>query len=187
MNDDGRLLSEESGLASPLKMTSHRVCELLHQRHQPPQFACWTEMRGGTGYSGYIRHPHDSAIDQRIDFFAINTWPSQAGCIAYEIKVDRGDWLRELKQPRKRLFAERVAHECYFAAPWGIIRPDEVPEGWGLIVVSPVSTKLTIHATRRVIRRWPLRFLLAVARRAGNCQEELRQMTEQSQPRLVQP
>lgn len=53
----------------------------------------------------------------------------------FEIKVSRSDFLSELKKPRKRINAMELANDFYFAAPVGIIKEEEIPEGCGLVEV----------------------------------------------------
>jgi hypothetical protein len=53
----------------------------------------------------------------------------------FEIKTSRADFLSELKNPRKRINAMELANDFYFAAPVGIIKEKEVPEGCGLAEV----------------------------------------------------
>lgn len=69
-----------------------------------------------------------------IDFLAVACWPSDGFVVhGYEIKVSRADWLRELRSPGKSV--ESMAH-CDFwwlAAPAGVVKPGELPEGWGFI------------------------------------------------------
>jgi hypothetical protein len=74
-----------------------------------------------------------------IDVFLVRNWASGTGFqrVAVEVKVTRSDYRNETAE--KRAPAERAAHLTYYAAPAGIIEPDTLPEGWGLI---------EIHATR---------------------------------------
>jgi len=86
------------------------------------------ELRNGIGYS----------FSRAIDAFAIALWPSDKHLrIAYEVKVSKSDWNRELKQPNKRDAFIRISNEFYFVAPPGIIPHDKVPVGCGLIECDP--------------------------------------------------
>ena len=92
------------------KMTSDNIIGLLKAKHphDKGEWATFAELRCGTGFSN----------EQRIDFFAMNTWPSKKfRSVAYEVKLSRADFFNELKNPKKREFAESVSHECYFAVP----------------------------------------------------------------------
>ncbi|MFD9964880.1 hypothetical protein [Amycolatopsis sp. NPDC058986] len=75
---------------------------------------------------------------RRIDALAIGLTQARAGLDGIEIKVDRGDWLRELDQPRKADAWLPHVHRWWIAAPSTTIVPEhELPEGWGLMVPSP--------------------------------------------------
>lgn len=54
---------------------------------------------------------------------------------AIEIKVSRPDFLKEIKDPTKRRPAEALANVFVFAAPLGMIDPDELPDGCGLLEI----------------------------------------------------
>lgn len=56
----------------------------------------------------------------------------------YEVKVARSDWLAELDQPAKAEAWEQNVHEWWIVAPdTTIVRPEELPHGWGLLVPDP--------------------------------------------------
>ena len=57
--------------------------------------------------------------------------------VAYEFKLSRSDFLRELELPEKRQPAVDLASAFYFCAPAGLIRPEELPPGAGLVEVFP--------------------------------------------------
>ena len=62
--------------------------------------------------------------------------------IAFEVKIARGDWLTELKDPTKHLPAKDLAGQLYFVAPPGVIEESELPPGTGLFVVKPFTHKV---------------------------------------------
>jgi hypothetical protein len=66
---------------------------------------------------------------KRIDAWAMKrTWKPMT-TVGYEIKVSRGDFLNDNKWP---LYLD-FCHEFWFACPWKMIDPKEVPEGCGLV------------------------------------------------------
>jgi hypothetical protein len=73
----------------------------------------------------------------RIDLFALRCWESGPGFrrVGYEVKVSRGDFLHELRKPGKSANAMSLTHQFYFACPWALIRPEEVPDTCGLVWV----------------------------------------------------
>jgi len=75
---------------------------------------------------------------RRIDVVFFNRWHSRGyKRIAYEIKRSRGSFLHEIKHPEKRRPVMQQVDQFFFAAPKGMIKPAEVPEGTGLVEVSP--------------------------------------------------
>ena len=55
--------------------------------------------------------------------------------ICYEIKMSRGDFRTELKNPLKRRIGMRFSNEFYFVTPAGMLDVHEVPPHCGLIEV----------------------------------------------------
>jgi len=132
---------------------------LLRLRHLAPEWATFAELRKSTGFRGA----------RYLDFYAFNTWPSKRFLkIAYEIKVSRSDFARELNNPLKRAWATEVADECYFAAPSGMIQADEVPEEWGLIEMVKNGLRIKNRAKQRHIETLPIGFIAMLARRSSD-------------------
>jgi hypothetical protein len=93
------------------------------------------------------------------DFIALDCWTSE-GCPihGHEVKVSRGDWLKELKDPGK---AEVWKRHCDF---WWLVVPDltvakvaELPEGWGLMTLreDPLNDRMILRAHKRGPRLVP--------------------------------
>lgn len=107
--------------------------ELIIQRHPKPEWFVIEELRDGTG----------SMQRRSVDVTAFNAYPSKKFWrVAYEVKRSRSDFMRELQQPEKRAFAETHFHETFFVTSPGVCDPDEVPEGWGLLVTTKAGDKL---------------------------------------------
>lgn len=102
------------------------VFTLLAERHEGPAWAFMSEVRNKTGF-GKIR---------TADALAMSLFPSRGLHLhGFEVKISRGDWLRELKAPEK---AEEIAKACHF---WWLVISDpkivqdgELPQPWGLLV-----------------------------------------------------
>lgn len=120
--------------------------------------------RYGSVYAGngfrYARAEHvrvTAGFDARrtCDYMALDLWPGGYGPTAlpklhgHEVKVSRGDWLAELREPEK---AEAFARYCDYwwlvAADKSIVR-DDLPEGWGLMVPSGPRLRVVRPAPRR--------------------------------------
>lgn len=81
--------------------------------------------------------PYPVAFTRRIDALLVS--PSER--IAIEIKVSRSDFLADVRSPEKQAPWRALAHRHAFACPEGLIRPDEVPDGSGLLYVTPGRTR----------------------------------------------
>lgn len=64
---------------------------------------------------------------------------------AIEIKTSRADFQSELREPAKRLAAQAFSNYFSFAAPRGIIEPEEIPAGIGYIEFSGAKGKWIIQ------------------------------------------
>lgn len=65
------------------------------------------------------------------------------GCsILVECKVSRADFLADKEKIFRRYEDQGVGGVRYFAAPKGLLSPDELPEGWGLIEVAEKESRL---------------------------------------------
>jgi hypothetical protein len=67
--------------------------------------------------------------------------------ILFECKVSRADFLKDQKK-RTRVDGGTLGmgRYRYYFAPAGLIRPDELPENWGLIEVKDGKSRLVAHA-----------------------------------------
>lgn len=133
--DDGpahihRHLAAEQAALPPATLTADRIKGFLAALH---------ENDGGTASDTWIfatELPTSTGMrdKQRLDAWAMHLWPSTGHRrVAYEIKVTRSDFLRELKAPQKRKLGLLHANQFYFAAPRGLIRAEEVPPECGLV------------------------------------------------------
>ncbi len=84
----------------------------------------------------------------------------------FEIKVNRGDWFRELKNPAK---AEEIAQFCDFfwiVAPKEIVKVEEVPANWGLLIPQGAGLKIVKQAKQLKSQAIDKLFLAAILRKA---------------------
>jgi hypothetical protein len=72
----------------------------------------------------------------RPDVFSMATTLSMrtANPCVHEVKVSRADFLRDVAKPEKLQAYAMLAQAVYFAAPEGMIQPQELPTGVGLVV-----------------------------------------------------
>lgn len=85
---------------------------------------------------------------------------------AYEVKIDRKDYFREIAAPEKRRPAIDVSDQFYFATPEGLIAENEIPPECGLIEVADHGPCIIKNAPRRKAKDldWPT--TIDIARRA---------------------
>lgn len=118
---------------APLPLTAKAMVERLRRHYLPPGpmpggvFAHEVGWNGGVGGTG------------RCDaIYAGFTSASGRILIGHEIKVSRADWLTEIGKPHKADPWADSCHAWYVVAPsTDIVKPEEVPDGWGLLVVNP--------------------------------------------------
>lgn len=88
----------------------------------------------------------NGSTGSRVDALYVGfTSSSGRMLVGHELKVSRADWRHELDKPGK---ADTWADEChawYVVAPdTSIVPPEELPPGWGLMVINPrTTTRLT--------------------------------------------
>lgn len=69
--------------------------------------------------------------------------------IGHEVKISRADWLTELRDPTKSEAWKQFCHGWYLvAADSSVARPDELPDGWGLMVSHGRSLKVVVRTPR---------------------------------------
>lgn len=76
---------------------------------------------------------------RQADMIVMDLWPGHRGqnlaLIGHEVKCSRSDWLTELKDPGKAETFKRYMHHWYLVvSDAAIVRPEELPVDWGLIV-----------------------------------------------------
>ncbi len=137
--------------------SSEDLENLLGNRFSAPAWAFLPQVRNGTGFLRTTR---------TADAIAMGLWPSRGLHLnGFEIKVRRGDWLNELKNPEK---AEEIASYCDFfwiAAPKEIVKIEEVPENWGLLIPHGSTMKVAKEAKELKPDSLDRLFLAAILRR----------------------
>lgn len=116
-----------------------------------------------------------------IDAMVFSLWPSKGTMWgAYEVKVARNDFLRELEKPDKNAWCREHCHEFWFVAPRGVIKDaSEVPEGDGWLVVTAGGLRIERAAMRRtpvinntIVTAMARAFNIAVGKAAQTAVEE---------------
>jgi hypothetical protein len=143
----------------PGAMNESDLYEMIERRFQPPGWAVLPGVASATG----------TGMQRRCDAIAMSLWPSRGLELhGFEIKVSRGDFLRELKDPEK---AEKIARYC---DRWWLVTDDdtivqdgELPSTWGLLVRHGKSLRLKRDASKLAPIEMSRRFLAALLRVAA--------------------
>lgn len=114
-------------MTKPEPITAGTISALLSVKHGKDLYVgeCKT---GGTWHGAPIR----------MDGWAMTRSWAHMTFTGYEIKVARSDFLKDDKWPAYLQFV----HHFYFVCPWGLIQPEETPEGTGLMWVTQHGRKI---------------------------------------------
>jgi hypothetical protein len=116
----------------PGKLTEADMIDALERRYSA---TAGNGRRYATAYG--VRSHAGFDARRTADFVAMDLWPSKGLLLhGHEVKVSRSDWLRELKEPEKA--AEFIPYmNCWWLAVSDprIVRPGELPDDWGLLVM----------------------------------------------------
>jgi hypothetical protein len=120
------------GVSAPA-LTEADVLALLRRKHTK-------DGNGGSGEYAFLTHVRNAAgfdANRTIDAIAVSLWPSRGLVIdAFEVKVSRADWQRELADPKKAGDICQIVDRFWIVAPAGVVRAGELPPTWGLIEVT---------------------------------------------------
>lgn len=73
----------------------------------------------------------------RLDAWAMPRSWANFETVGYEVKVTRADWAGDRKLGQYREYV----HRMWVACPWGLIQPEEMPDGVGLLWVTKTGTR----------------------------------------------
>lgn len=143
----------------PVMKTAIDVVAALRNRYAGEAYAFLEQVGNATGFK----------CNRHCDVLVMSLWPSRGlDIIGIEVKVSRGDWLKELADPKK---ADDVAKYCdYWFVAVGdenIVRAGELPSAWGLMVPT-IDGKMRVKAEVSRLSPNPLdkHFVAAVLRQA---------------------
>lgn len=148
-------------------VSAHDLRVLLRKRFCPPEWAFMEEVRNRTGGFG----------ERYADAVAMNLWPSRGmAVIGFEIKVRRGDWLQELRNPNKSAPVQKYCDHWWIIAPdTNVVPVEELPETWGLMVKQGTKLYTKKSAPKLEAQKLDRFFIASMLRRAN---EAIVQATE---------
>jgi len=145
------------GGGSP-RWTEAGVVALLYKRYPPPEWVVVPNLRTTVGYS--------IGRESYLDAFAMRCWPGKGLTrLAFEIKVSRSDWLKELRDESKRENGLRLAHQFWFVTPGNVVKKTgEVPEGCGWLQATAGGLRCRVAAKHRDVDPIPEDFVASLLR-----------------------
>jgi hypothetical protein len=96
-------------------------------------------------------------------------WKRASHSVLVECKVTRGDFLADRAKPFRLKPEQGVGSERFYLTPAGLVKPDELPAGWGLLEIRGRGVEI-VHASVKNLRsatgfRYEMNLLLASLRR----------------------
>jgi len=157
----------ENGVAG---MSSTLVRAALEKRYQAPEWALLFEVPSGLGRS----------YGRSADALAMNLFESRGFRVeGIEIKVSRGDWLRELRDPEKSVPVQRYCDHWWIASTPDIVHEGELPPTWGLLELKGGCLRVRTKAPKLTAASLDANFVAGMVRRANQKAEaELRKRIE---------
>ena len=145
----------KSRVLSP-KATATAISEALAEKYAAPVWSYLEQVASGTG----------ATWGRYADAVAMGLWPSRGlELLGFEIKVGRGDWLHELRQPEK---ADAIAKYCsrwWIVTTPDVVKVEELPVAWGLQVLKDGKLKVIREAPIKKARALDRTIVAAIMRR----------------------
>jgi len=97
-------------------------------------------------------------------------WKGKCHSVVVECKVSRADFLADRNKPCRKKKDSAMGCERYYLAAQGLIKSEELPSGWGLLVCSGRKISVDVAASNRRLRsveglKYEMNLLLASLRR----------------------
>jgi hypothetical protein len=156
------------------KLTASDLRLAIAERYEAPEWHLETEVTLG---------------GRRLDVVAFNLWGARSyRVVGFEIKVARGDWLKELSQFQKAEEWTAVCDEFYVVTPPKLVKPEEMPLEWGHLELCgsrmmtkkyPAKREAGATLPREVAARFFTRLARALENRERTEDYQLRQALRQ--------
>jgi len=151
--------TDSGGRVSGTLQSEGDILLALRDHFNPKEYVVLPQVRNGAGFNS----------TRTADALVMSTWPSRGlNLYGVEIKVSRGDWLRERGKPEK---ADEIAAYCdYWFLAVGhesIVKDQEVPVPWGLLVPGkkPGTLKVMRAPTKLEAKPMSRSFLATILRK----------------------
>ena len=121
-------------------MKATDINRAIEAKYSGEEWRVWFEVSQSTGhYSG-----------RRADAVVMNIWPSKDYQLhVFEVKVSRSDFKNETADLSKWQAVGQYGDFFWLACPVGLVKPDEVPEAWGLMELTKSGLRVKKQAPAR--------------------------------------
>ena len=141
-------------------MTAGEILSALRKENGPfpeIQFAWLYEVEG-----------REKGRSRYADAVALQRWESRGIYLnGFEVKVNRADWLKELKDVEKSSPVQRYCRHWWIATPPGVIGDGELPPNWGHYIVNEGGRlKCAQKAPALEAQAIDLKFVASILRRS---------------------
>lgn len=108
-----------------------------------------------------------AATNEQPDAIGFKAWES----LLVEVKTSRSDFLRNKKKYHQQK-DRGMGNRRYFLCPPGIIKPEDLTDGWGLLYAEPKKIVEVVRADRRESNTFAERVLLTsiLRRKLNGCE-----------------
>lgn len=145
-------------LAPEKKITSTDLKQAIGAAFSAPAYQTFFEVSNETGYG----------IKSYADAVAMGVWPSTGHEIhGFEVKISRGDFLNEMKNPEKAMPIMQYCHRWSLVCPAGMVKLDEVPATWGVYWFKDGAVRKARQPPMLEAKPLTAGFVAALVRRAG--------------------
>lgn len=146
------------------KVTSSMVKAAIRLAFAAPAYQTFFEVSNQTGYN----------ITTYADAVSVGIWPSTGHEIhGFEVKVSRGDFLNEMKNPGKSMPIFKHCHRWSLVCPAGMVKADELPLNWGLYSFNDGKVRQTKKAPLLTPEPMTPGFVASLVRRAGELDDQI--------------
>ena len=119
----------------PEALTAHDLYVAIANRYEAPEWHIEKEV---------------TFARRRLDVVALNMWGARKyRIVGFELKVNRGDWLRELSAFQKSEEWMAVVDSFWIVTPPKLVKDEELPAGWGLLELCGTRLMTRRHAAVR--------------------------------------
>jgi len=138
-------------------ITAAELKSRLASRYSRPFYAFFEEVRDATGFNG----------SRSLDGVALGLYASRGFTLhGFECKISRGDWLQELKDPRKADHGASLVDSWWIVTPPKLVKPGELPARWGLLEANGKGLRCVKEAPIRESETLDRAFAVSIVQRA---------------------